>query len=179
MFDRISDRDKRTLKFGAVAVVIILGWMFATPWLDEWKSTRAMLKAKREQLKVIAPESDSKAAQAAEQLAQAVPVFEMPTLEKKQAPLFRDKFNEQLKRAGINVKTFQPIGKSAKRMPGEKVKLLRFQCRGKCSLDQVLNLLADLNSNPWLAGIDEFTIKCDQKDRRKMDLVMTVTTFVK
>ena len=48
-----------------------------------------------------------------------------------------------------------------------------------CSLDQMLNLLANLNSNPYLAGIEELNIKCGQKDRRQMDLVMTVSTFAK
>ena len=179
MFERLNQRDKRALTFGIVAVAVILAYMSVGPWFKDWQDIRADLKAGRNQLKVIAPAADDETAKAAwEKLALRVPVFEMPLPETKQVPLFRDKFNEQLKRAGIKIKTLQPIGgKSAKRDSGYKV--LKFHCRGTCSLNQVLDLLAGLNSNPYLAGIEELNIKCGQKDRRQMDLVMTVSTFAK
>lgn len=181
MFKKLSQRDKRTLIFGAVAATVILAYMYVKPWFTDWQETKSTLQAKQDQLKVIAPDDDDESARAAhEKLAHVVPVFEMPLREKKQVPLFRDKFNEQLKKAGIQVKTLQPVGsKKPKRVPGHNVKLLKFQCRGKCSLNQVLDLMAGLNSNPYLAGIEEISLKCDPKDRRKMDLVLTVSTFVK
>ncbi len=182
MFERMSQRDKRALTFGIVAVAVILAYMSVGPWLKDWQDIRANLEAGRKRLKVIAPAADDETAKADwEKLALRVPVFEMPLRETKQVPLFRDKFSDQLKRAGIKVKTLQPVGgKSARPIPGtQKVKLLKFQCRGKCSLNQVLDLLAGLNSNPYLVGIEELNIKCGQKDRRQMDLVMTVSTFVK
>ncbi len=175
----MSQRDKRVLTFGIVAVAVILAYMYVGPWFKDWQDIRADLKAKRNQLKVIAPADNDKRAKAAwEKLALRVPVFEMPEGQKKQVPRFRDNFNEQLKKAGIKIKTLQPIGgKSAKRVSGHK--LLKFQCRGKCNLNQVLDLLAGLNSNPHLAGIEELNIKCGQKDRKQIDLVMTVSTFAK
>ncbi len=180
MFKKLSQRDKRTLIFGAVAATVILAYMYVKPWFKDWQETKSTLQAKQNQLKVIAPGDDKAAKAAHDKLAQVVPVFEMPLPQKKQEPLFRDKFNDQLKKAGIQVKTLQPIGsKSVKRVPGHKVKLLKYQCRGKCSLNQVLDLMAGLKSNPYLAGIEEISLKCDPKDRRKMDLVMTVSTFVK
>lgn len=180
MFKKLSQRDKKTLIFGAVAAAVILAYVCVEPWFTDWQETKSTLQTKQNQLKVIAPGVDDESARAAhDKLAQAVPVFEMPLREKTQVPLFRNNFSEQLKKAGIQVKTLQPIGsKSAKRVPGHKVKLLKFQCRGKCSLNQALDLLAGLNSNPYLAGIEEMSLKCDPKDRRKMDLVMTVSTFV-
>ena len=179
MFKRLSQRDKRALTFGIIAVAVILAYMSVGPWFKDWQGIRADLKARRDQLKVIAPADDDETAKAAwEKLALRVPVFEMPLPESKQVPLFRDKFNEQLKKAGIKIKTLQPIGgKSAKRISGYK--LLKFQCRGKCSLNQVLDLLAELNSNPYLAGIEELNIKFGQKDRKQMDLLLTVSTFAK
>ncbi len=179
MFERMSQRDKRALTFGVVAVAVILAYMSVGPWFKDWQGIRADLKARRDQLEVIAPADDDETAKAAwEKLALRVPVFEMPLPESKQVPRFRDKFNEQLKKAGIKVKTLQPIGgKSAKRISGYK--LLKFQCRGKCSLNQVLDLLAELNSNPYLAGIEELNIKFGQKDRKQMDLLLTVSTFAK
>jgi hypothetical protein len=179
MFKRLSQRDKRALTFGIIAVAVILAYMSVGPWFKDWQGIRADLKARRDQLKVIAPADDDETAKAAwEKLALRVPVFEMPLPESRQVPLFRDKFNEQLKKAGIKIKTLQPIGgKSAKRISGYK--LLKFQCRGKCSLNQVLDLLAELNSNPYLAGIEELNIKFGQKDRKQMDLLLTVSTFAK
>ena len=179
MFERLNQRDKRALIFGVVAVAVILAYMSAGPWFKDWQDIKASLDAKRAQLKVIAPADDDEKAKATwEKLALRVPVFEMPLPESKQSPLFRNKFSEQLKKAGIKVKTLQPIGgKSTKRVSGYK--LLKFQCRGKCSLNQVLDLLAGLNSNPHLAGIEEMSIKFGQKDRKQMDLVMTVSTFAK
>ena len=181
MFERMSQRDKRALTFGIVAVAVILSYMSAGPWFKDWQDIKANLEAKRDQLKVIAPTDDDETAKAArEKLALRVPVFEMPLPESKQSPLFRNKFSEQLKKAGIKVKTLQPVGgKSARPIPGTRVKLLKFQCRGKCSLNQVLDLLVGLNSNPYLAGIEELSIKFGQKDRKQMDLVMTVSTFAK
>jgi hypothetical protein len=181
MFERMSQRDKRALIFGVVAVVVILAYIYVGPWFKDWQGIRADLEAKKKQLKVIAPADGDETAQATwEKLALCVPVFEMPRREKDQVPLFRDKFNDQLTKAGIKVKTLQPIGgKSTKLIPGARVKLLKFQCRGTCSLSQVLDLLGGLNSNPHLAGIEELSIKFGQKDRKQIDLVMTVSTFAK
>jgi len=181
MFERLNQRDKRALTFGAVSVAVILAYMSVGPWFKDWQDIKASLRAKRDQLKVIAPADDDETAKATwEKLALRVPVFEMPLREKEQVPLFRDKFNDQLKKAGIKIKTLQPIGgKGARPIPGTMVKLLKFQCRGKCSLNQVLDLLAGLNSNPYLAGIEDLSIKFGQKDRRQMDMVMTVSTFAK
>jgi len=181
MFERMSQRDKRALTFGIVAVAVILAYMSVGPWFKDWQDIRADLEDKRNQLKMIAPAAGDKTAKAAwEKLALRVPVFEMPLPESRQVLRFRDKFSDQLKKAGIKVKTLQPIGsKSAKRVPGHKVKLLKFQCRGKCSLNQVLDLVAGLNSNPYLAGIEELSIKFGQKDRKQIDLMMTVSTFAK
>lgn len=165
--------------FGIGAVAVILAYMSAGPWFKDWQDIKANLEAKRAQLKVIAPADDDEKAKADwEKLALRVPVFEMPQGQKEQTPLFRDKFNDQLTKAGIKVKTLQPIGgKSTKRISGYK--LLKFKCNGKCSLSQVLNLLGGLNSNPHLAGIEELSIKFGQKDRKQIDLMMTVSTFAK
>lgn len=178
MFNKISERDKRTLMFGAVAIILILGYVFVLPWYDDWMEVRTILKAKRSQLKLIDPGDDEASIKAAAELAQAVPVFEMPLPESRQAPLFRDKFTEQVNKTSIKAKTLQPIGtRSGNRVSGYKT--LKYQCRAKCNLNQILDLLANLNSNPYLAGIEDISFKCDQKNRQQMDLVLTVSTFAK
>ncbi|MBE0536051.1 MAG: hypothetical protein IH624_10315 [Phycisphaerae bacterium] len=178
MLKKLSQRDKRTLLLGGVTAVIIVGWSLGLPWLNDWRDTRLLLTARRQQLKLIAPGSDAAAAKAAEALALAVPVFEMPQPEKTQSVLFRDRFTEQLKKAGIKVKTLEYTGlKSAKRL--SQYKVLRLQCKGTCQLNQAFDLLAALNENPWLVGVEEFLIKCDPKNRQNVDLTLTVSTFAK
>ena len=178
MLNKISERDKRTLMIGAAAMVLILGYVFVLPWYDDWMEVRTILKAKRSQLKLIVPGDDQSSIAAAAQLAQAVPVFEMPLPQSRQDPLFRGKFNEQVNKTGIKAKILQPIGtRSGKRVSGYKT--LKYQCRAKCNLNQILDLLANLNSNPYLAGIEDISFKCDQKNRQQMDLVLTVSTFAK
>jgi hypothetical protein len=106
-----------------------------------------------------------------------VPTFEMPRSEEKQKFLFRDKFNEQLKKAGIKSEPLQipPVGRS--RQAGYK--LLRLKSTGKAKFGQVLDLLAKLKENPYLVGIEEMRIQCDPKKRQEVELELTVSTFVK
>ena len=86
MIEKLSQRDKRALKLGAVGVAAILGFAFATTWLGHWGQVRKSLKAARAELEVINP---TKAKQAG--LLSIVPAFEMPQIEEKQKFLFRDK----------------------------------------------------------------------------------------
>jgi len=106
-----------------------------------------------------------------------VPAFEMPEKEETQRFLFRDKLNEQLKKAGIQNQPLQvaSIGRSGQ----AGYRLLRLKCSAKCRFTQVLDLLASLKENPYLVGVEELRIKCDSKKPQEVDLDLTVSTFVK
>ena len=54
--------------------------------------------------------------------------------------------------------------------------LMNIQCKGKCQFAQVLDLLARLNENPYLVGIEAFKIKCDKNNPQDVELDMTVST---
>jgi len=155
---------------GICAAVIIFIFMLKIP--DRWAEARMSLSAVKDKLDAI---DVSEARQAG--LMSIVPVFEMPEVEEKQTFLFRDKLNEQLKKAGVSSKPLQVLAVSKARQGGYK--LLRLKCSGKCNFGQVLDLLAGLNENPYLVGIEELKIKCDPKKRQEMELDMTVSTFVK
>lgn len=173
----MTQKDKKTLAFGAVIVVLVVGYVVGDPWFRDWRSVRTQIRTRRAKIDAVTSKSEA-AKKKTDELNRMVPVFEIPALEKKQAVLFRDAFNEQLKKAGLQVKTLQPVGsKSAKRVSGHK--LLKYQCRGRCNIDQIFNLMADLNSNPYLAGVEDINLKCDQKDRRQMDFVLTVSTLAR
>jgi hypothetical protein len=175
---KLSEQDKRTLKLGGAGIVLILAYAFVVgPWVDDWILARSALKTEQARCDSIAPTSESLAAKQAG-LVSVVPNLEMPEAESVQAPLFRGRFNEQLKKAGISVTNLQFL-QSARSKQAGGYKSLRLQCRGKGKFAQVLDLLAGLNDNPYLVGVEELQLKCDTKKREQMDIVLTVSTFVK
>jgi hypothetical protein len=172
MIKKLSQREKRTVKIGAVCVAAILVFTFGSRWLDHWLGVRSSLgqmKAKLDDINM----SDPKRAG----LLSIVPVFEMPQIEETQKFLFMEKFNEQLKRAGINSEPLQVLPARKSTQPGYK--LLCLKCKGKCKFEQVLNLLANLKDNPYLVGIEEIRMKCDPNKREEFELDLVVSTFVK
>lgn len=169
---RLNDKEKRTLKFGVVCAVATVAFAFGTKWIGHWKQARGSLAGIRDKLDTINV-SDAKRAG----LMSIVPVFEMPEKEEIQKFLFRDKFNEQLKKAGIKSEPLQIL--PAVKSPVAGYKLLRVKCSAKCKFGQALDLLANLKENPYLVGIEEIKIECDQKKRQDVKLDLTVSTFVK
>lgn len=172
MIKKLSEKDIRVLKIGGVCVAAILLFVFVSKWLGRWSEARASLEQVKAKLDLI---DVDKAKQ--EGLLSIVPVFEMPQEEQTQQFLFRNKLNEQLKKVGINSKPLQVLPGSKSKQAGYK--LLRLKCNANCRLTQVLDLLAGLNENPYLVGIEEFRIKCDTKKPQEVELDMTVSTFVK
>jgi len=172
MIEKLSERDKRALKIGAVCVVGIVVFAFAAEWLGHWGQVRKSLATAKADLKAINP---SKADQ--EGLRSIVPAFEMPQDEEEQKVLFRNKLNEQLKKARINSKPLQTLGTVKSRDTGYE--LLRLKCSGKARLAQVLDFLANLNENPYLVGIEEMQIKCDPKKRQEVELDLIVSTLTR
>jgi len=170
--DKLSERDIRALKIGAVCVAAILVFLSATSWRDHWVKVRGEKKKVKAQLDAMSADKIKQAG-----FMSIVPVFEMPVTEEKQKFLFRDKLDEQLKKAGIKSKPLQIL--TAGRSPVPGYKLLRIKCSAKCRFGQVFDLLARLNENPYLVGIEEMRIQCDPKKRQEVDLSLTVSTFVK
>ena len=172
MIEKLSQKDIRAIKIGAVGIAAILVFAFVSEWTGHWTKARASLDALKEKLELI---DVDKAKQAG--LMSIVPVFEMPQEEETQRFLFRDKLNEQLKQAGIKSEPLQVVSVGKSRLTGYR--LLRLKCSSKCKFTQVLDLLADLKENPYLVGVEELRIKCDQKKPQEVELDLTVSTFVK
>ena len=169
---KLSQKEKRTLKFGLVCAVAIIGFAFVTDRIGKWKEARSTSDEITKYLEAIDVKDTERA-----RLMSIVPVFEMPEKEETQKFLFREKFNEQLKKAGIKSEPLQilPPAKS----PVAGYKLLRLKCSAKCRFAQALDLLANMKENPYLVGIEEFKIECDQKKRQDVKLDITISTFVK
>ena len=85
---KLSQKDKRTLKFGAVCAVAIVGFALATEWLGHWKKVRnsgAGIENKLEAINI----SETKRAG----LISIVPTFEMPEKEETQKYTKEEKSN--------------------------------------------------------------------------------------
>ena len=171
---KLSKRDKRALKIGAVSAVAILAFTFGTTWAGHWRELRKSIAEKRTTLKSIQVDKDKQ-----KRLMSIVPVFEDPNEEEEQKILFREKFYEQLKQVGF--KSGEPIRVlRAKRVQaGTGYKVLGLQTRGECKFEKMLDLLTNLYENPYLVGIEELRMECDPKKRKKFKLDLTVSTFVK
>ena len=168
----LSQKEKRTLKFGVICAVAIVGFTFAIQRLDKWKQARISRAGITDKLKAIDFDQTQRAG-----LMSIVPVFEMPQKEEQQKFLFRDKFNEQLRNARIESEPLQILSPVKSSVAGYK--LLRLKCSAKCSFGQALDLIANLKENPYLVGIEELKIECDQKNRQEVKLDLTISTYVK
>jgi len=169
----LDKRNKQALMILAAAAALILIFHYGTgPCLDEWDSIRLSLTVQEQKLAMIRTANGS---------AELVPAFEMPLSEDKQRPLFYRKITEQFKKAGVNVNPLPQYVSRGRKLPNLSLslKVLRLRCRGGGKYDQILQLVADLNKNPYLAGIEEFKIVCGKEKREKMSLDLTVSTFVR
>lgn len=172
MIEKLSQKDIRTLKMGAVGVAAIFVLVFALSWYDRWAEARDSLDELKNKLELIDVDEAKQ-----EGLMSIVPVFEMPQEEETQRFLFRDKLNEQFKKVGIKSEPLQVISIRKSQQAGYR--LLRLKCSSKCKFTQVLDLLANLKENPYLVGVEELRVKCDQKNPQNVELDLTVSTFVK
>lgn len=169
----LDKRNKRALMILAAMAALILIFHYVTgPCLDEWNRIRLSLTVQEQKLAMIKTAHSS---------AGLVPAFEMPLVEDKQRPLFYRKITEQFKKAGVNVNPLPQYVSRGRKLPNLSLSLkaLRLRCRGGGKYDQILQLIADLDKNPYLAGIEEFKIVCEKEKREQMSLDLTVSTFVK
>jgi hypothetical protein len=175
MIEKLSQKQKRILMVGAAGAIAIVLIVFGTRWLERWRETRSSLASIRAKLELVNADEAKQVG-----ILSIVPVFEMPKAEAEQELLFRDKLNEQLKKAGIRSEPLQVLPSPSRQ---SQYKPLRLKCSAKCRFGQVLDLLAVLKENPYLAGIEEMRVQCDTKQpagqRQEVELNLTVFTFVK
>ena len=166
------------MKLGAIAVAVILSYvLIVSPCLNDWSLTKRALAIERAKLDTVTNADTTSAAKQAGLLS-AVPKIQMPQKTEIQGPLFRGKFNEQLKKAGIKVNTLKFLPSKKSRASGG-YKTIRLECRGKCNFGQAMDLIAALKGNPYYVGIEELQLKCDAKKRNNMNIVLVVSSFVK
>jgi len=173
-----SDRNRRAVLIGLAAVVIILVFHFvAADWLERWEEIRDSLRVEQERLSLVAELQSPETGPG--QPAKGRPLaFEMPQSEDKQRLLFERQLNEQLKKAGIKI-TRMPQCIQRKNQAQLGLTQLNLRCDGQCNFEQAVDLLASLNDNPYLVDIEEFQLKCGEKNREQMEMVLVVSTFAR
>lgn len=176
MKKQLNDREKRTIQLGLIAVALIGAAMIGPRWLERLDRLKTSIDTMEANLELAQGTGAKYAA-----LQTIVPVFEMPQAELKQKFLFREKFAEQLKKAGLKTEPLEADTRSKGRYTSFKRLTLTYS--GKAQWKQILDLLAGLKSNPYLAGVEEMQIKADPKkqppQRKDLEFTLVVSTFVK
>jgi hypothetical protein len=178
IFDKLSKKDQKTIRFGALAVAAILAYAGLNNLLKEYSRTSKELDAAKAKLSSVAPADNGSMNLKQAGLYKIVPVFESPQEEKIPGSNFRKQFMDQLKKAGVKytVLNLQPMS-SKRNIAGFKTRDIH--CKGKCNFGQAMDLVASLYKNPLFVGIEEFKVECDPKKPTAMDLTITVSTFIK
>lgn len=169
---KLTEKDKRALKLGAICTVAIVLFLVGSRWYERWDKARTDILVLKTKLNDIDMSETKRKG-----LTAVVPTFKMPVEEEEQQFLFRDEFNNQLKKAGIKNDPLQIIPN--RKSPISGYKSLHLSCTAKCNFSQTLDLLARLNENPYLVGVEEFKLKIDPKKRSEVELNITVSTFTK
>ena len=172
MIKKLSQKDIRTLKFGAVCVAGIIVFLVGSEVLGRLKKAQESTDILNKKLDLI---DVDKAKQAG--IMAIVPKFEMPIEEEDQKFLFQDKLTEQFKKAGIKNQPLRVASKTTSKKDGYQ--LLRMKCSATCKLTQALDFLANLKDNPYLVGIEELRLRIDKKKPQDVAMDLTVSTFVK
>lgn len=174
----ISERDKRALKLGAIAVAVVLLCVGAGRLFEDYSATKKALVSVQEQVEQVMGDKDGKLSHQQRGLLSIVPRLEIPEQEEIPGAKFRQKFSEQLKKAGIKYTQLSFLSAS-KSKNALGFKTLKLQCKGKCKFDQVIDLLEKLYDNPLFVAVEELKLECDPKKRTEMQISIVVSTFVK
>jgi len=171
--NKFSKKDIGAIKVGLVSAAAIIVVVVALDFFEHWRQVRRQLDTKSAQMKEMAAKGERY-----EQLVSRVPVFEIPQDESVQRYVFREKFTEQLKKAGIKNEPLQGFtSRSVKGMPGYK--LLSLKVKGTGQFNQVMDLLSNLYANPYLVAVEQFEVKCDPKNRQKSEVELKVSTLAR
>jgi hypothetical protein len=170
MLEKLSQKDIRTLKIGAVGVAAILVFVLILEGFEYWDHARKSFQTLDGQLDDI---DVDKATQS--RLISVVPVFEMPVEKETQKVRLRDKLIEQFRNSRINSQPWLEV--AGKTSPLPEYGLLCLKSSGKCGLSQIFDLLARLKQNPYIVGIEELRLKCDAQNPQQIDFDLTVSTF--
>jgi hypothetical protein len=173
---QLNQRERKTVMVCLVVSAAMLLWFLALePIVKQGQQLRRQLYQQRQKLNVLLAKEGTSEALKQKKLTQAVPMLEMPTSSEKQIQLLRDKVTQQLQQANIQIKNFQ-FSTGIVQGPGA-TDVITLRCQGKCQFTSLARFLDDLRKNPYYVGIEELSIKTDEKNRQNLEIAFTVSTF--
>ena len=174
--DKLNPRERKTALFCVVTGgLMVIYFLIAEPLLLKAGEVRSRLRQQRQNLSMLLAEEGSVEAMKLKSLTAAVPILKMPVEPDKQVQLLRDQLTKQIQQAGIQVKNFQFQTGSATGPNASSVIML--QCRGRCQFPAMMRLLEELKKNPYYVGVEELTLRVDERNRQELDFTFTVSTF--
>lgn len=176
ILDTLNPREKRTVLLSLAAVALIVGYFLVVePAFTRASQVKSQLQMEHEKLKILLAKPGTPEALKLKSLVTAAPILEVPVSSDKQLQLLRDKLTEQLQRSGIQVKNFQFLSGTAAGPNSAGNVMLK--CQGRCRFPSLLKLLEELKNNPYYVGVEELSIRADDRNRQDLEVILTVSTF--
>jgi hypothetical protein len=175
MSGKLNQKDVRALKLGAAGVAAIIVLLSVLDFQESWVNAKATFETTNAKLATLSTIDMTGTKYSG--LMSAVPVFQMPEEKEKQKFLFRDSLNTQLKKSNVNSQPWQEI--AGKRALIANHEVMRLKTSGKCNVNQLFDLLANLKENPCLICIDELMIRLDTQNKQQVTFDITLSTPVK
>ncbi|MBF0199062.1 MAG: hypothetical protein HQL32_15200 [Planctomycetes bacterium] len=170
----MSSRDKRAIILTVlVCGSILFNHYVLTPWFSHWEEIIEEKDQLSKKMKKVNLGSSSVKAKIAA-LNKKMPHFKLPENEHAQRHLMHKKVSEQLKKLRIKADRIGFIGSSKKDGPYRKLNL---QSQFICPLAQLFDLLAVLEDNPYLGSLEDMNIRVDPKERGKVWVTLTLSTY--
>jgi Tfp pilus assembly protein PilO len=176
MLETLNPRERRTVLASLAAAIVMAGYfLILEPMLSKAEQVSSQLSLARQQLKTLLAKEGSPEALKCKTLTTAVPVLEMPIVPEKQIQLLRDKLTQQAQQAGVQIKNMQFLSATAAGPSASGALMLK--CQGRCQFPSLIKLLEDLKNNPYYVGIEDLSIRADDKNRQDLEIILTVSTF--
>jgi type II secretory pathway component PulM len=176
ILDKLNPRERKTVSYSVAIGALILGYIFLVdPVVQGGQQLRSQLRRERQKLHTLLAKEGTAEALKQKNLMAMVPAMEMPVSAEKQNQLLRDQITRQLQQAGVQVKNFS-FSSGTAQGPGASG-IMTLQCRGKCQFSALWRFFDELKKNPYYVGIEELSIKVDEKNRQDLEIVFTVSTF--
>jgi Tfp pilus assembly protein PilO len=174
MRKKLQPREKKILILLAVTAVLIFGYMFLEPILDDYQQVEAEQANLQKTLNDFLEVGDRENARQ-KAVAEKVPTFKLPVESVKQSILFRDELTKQLQQCGLKATSLKMSQNKAIKAPGYNVWLV--ECQGQCNYQSMVKFFEEVKKNPYYAAIEKLTLKVDSKDRNKMTFQLVVSTY--
>ena len=174
MLKKLNEKDQKTVKTGGLAVIALLAVVIFYMGYNFWSTQKDITKKLERDLKTLNLSST-----AHKQLLADVPVFQEPLNESDQKTDFRDYLDKffETKRISIDPLTTVNASNSTRPPAGYGILCLKTSSKGTVSFQRILEMLAGLKENPYMVGIEEFKITCDQDNPQYASFNIVLSTF--